>query len=179
MSESEAKNERNEANQWVSVREAAERLGIGERAVQLRAKNGLIESRREGRQWFVRLPADAPTSISLPDSIETDESSETKRSERNRTSRTEANPALVEELKSEVAFLRALVETHTEETARRDVAEAELRRLLLADRNELAQLRQRLALAAQEDTEGGETKDGKSATPEASAGRRWWQVWKR
>lgn len=42
--------------QWLSVREAAEALGITERGVRWRIQHGRLEAERDGRQWYVLLP---------------------------------------------------------------------------------------------------------------------------
>jgi hypothetical protein len=41
---------------WVPVPMAARMLGLGERATLKRIHAGALESRRDGRQWWVRLP---------------------------------------------------------------------------------------------------------------------------
>ena len=105
--------------------------------------------------------------------------------ETNENAAPEATPPdagpLVEQLQSENAFLRAEVERHHQ-------AESELRRLMLADKQELSELRQRLAIEARaapprDAVDAPRASDGKE---EAAAGkaeqegsrREWWQFWK-
>lgn len=92
---------------WLPVAEAAARLGVSERTVQKRAREGKLPCRRDGRRLLVRVCGDDV------------------REESRRVREPDANDggALVRQLREENAFLRAQLEERTR-------AEAELRRLL-------------------------------------------------
>jgi hypothetical protein len=152
---------------WISPHEAAEQLGISIRAVQIRAQRGTLPSKREDRKLYVCLDALEETSSRKADESfrETAKDSETP----------DATPftSLVEHQAEEIAFLRARIEEHEAEIRRRDVAESELRRLMLADKNELQALRQSAALMI---APSAEDKEEKAAETPALA---WWQRWPR
>ena len=77
--------------------------------------------------------------------------------------------ALLEQLQSEVQFLRARLEAA-------DVEKSELRRLMLSDKNELSELRQKLALNAAPEQTQESTSAPHSAKAEAAAGSvSWWK----
>lgn len=69
---------------------------------------------------------------------------------------------------------------------RRDQAESEMRRLMLADKQEISELRQRLALTAAPDHPDAppSRQDGRTAEEAGQGGtgggtRRWWKFWER
>lgn len=68
----------------------------------------------------------------------------------------------------EVAFLRSEIE-------RRNQSESELRRLMMVDKQELLELRQRLAITGEADTNSHDNGGG----AEKITGRRWWEIWKK
>jgi hypothetical protein len=85
---------------------------------------------------------------------------------------------LIEQLQGEVLFLRGRVEEHEAEIRRRDQAEGELRRLMLADRQELQQLRAQLAIAAaptEETSQAGDVVTTDQASAPKPPVRTWWQ----
>jgi hypothetical protein len=116
------------------------------------------------------------------------EAEQEREQERNRNGNEHA--ALREAFQSDILFLRRQAETHAQEIARRDIAEAELRRLLLADRQEIARLREQLALAAAPQVPGSqvaadmdnhaqETAEAVRSQPEPPPARKWFEFWKR
>lgn len=154
---------------WVSIQEAARTLGISERAVHLRVKAGTLKRRQTGKRVQIAVPAsEAVHEAQAENSEGFHEVSEVLQND------------LIEQLRSEVTFLRSQIEAT-------NIEKAELRRLMLADRQEIAELRQRLALvAAPEPTpEGPQSSEKDPPEREASGGplestrRPWWQVWKR
>ena len=161
----------------VTVQQASVLLGISERAVLKRIQQGTLRARKSDRQWEVWL-----TSSSALGSEPSVMSSEpiTGSAEPVRVDQT----PLLEQLQSEVQFLRARIEAA-------DVEKSELRRLMLSDKNELLDLRQRLALTAavtaSESTDsvpiGTNDNQPVSANERAENGDRglqpkWWQIWK-
>lgn len=144
MLDANSTNEQGEqGEQWISVREAAEKLHIGIRGVQQRIARGKIRHKKEGERLLVCLER-AP----LADSPQGEQDEQRERTGANNEQLREqdannANTALFAQLRSENAFLRSEL-TATREAA--TIAQAEMRRLLLADRQEIAQLRQQLAL---------------------------------
>lgn len=86
------------------------------------------------------------------------------------------DPALVEQLQTENTFLRA------ELTAQREAhqtAEAELRRLLLLDKQELLDLRQRVAqIEAPKAETGKDTQETTEGAYRATSGGWWARLWK-
>jgi hypothetical protein len=95
---------------------------------------------------------------------------------------------LVKELLADIQFLRLQLQ-------QRDVAESELRRLMLADKHELTELWQKVALLAAPDvaeskpdppqgalqnlTEPDRSRPHLAETGREPPRRRWWEVWKR
>lgn len=150
---------------WRTVREAAAQLGVSVRAVQMRVQRGTLASRRDGKTLYVRLDPNEPIREQFA---------------KNGESPSRPAPDLVEQLRSEIAFLRERVQQH-------ETAEGELRRLMLTDRQELLDLRQRLAITAapQDAQEGaGEAEtgaEGKRTAAERSRAekRPWWRWWSR
>lgn len=90
----------------VTVAEAADRLGVTHDAVRARIRRGTLEGEKEGGNWFVFLPRDAQ-----PDTDATATGADTT-----------DDSALIEQLQSEVAYLRG------ELTAAREQAAEERRR---------------------------------------------------
>jgi len=150
----------------VTVQQASVLLGISERAVLKRIQQGTLRARKADRQWEVWLSSSSAlgSEPSVMSSEPITESAEPVRVDQT---------PLLEQLQSEVQFLRARIEAA-------DVEKSELRRLMLADKNELSELRQKLALtAAPEQTQEG-TSVPHSAKAEAAAGSvSWWEFWKR
>jgi hypothetical protein len=135
-------------DEWVTVATAAKRLGLSERQTRRLADSLPPEDRTESgiRPARVRW-------MSLQDRRESGGMSEGSDTQSQFTS--DSRPAmsgespasmsedvrsLIEQLQSENTFLRAQLEE-------RNVAESELRRLMLADKSEISKLRQQLALA--------------------------------
>ena len=157
----------------VTVQQASVLLGISERAVLKRIQQGTLRARKSDRQWEVWL-----TSSSALGSEPSVMSSEpiTGSAEPVRVDQT----PLLEQLQSEVQFLRARIEAA-------DVEKSELRRLMLSDKNELLDLRQRLALTAavtaseSTDNAPGGANDSQPvmANEGAQKPRQWWEIWKR
>ena len=180
-----------ESAAWLTVKEAAAKLGMTERGVQMRAKRGRIRWKlHNGRTVFCLQPA--------PDRGEQNEQQSSSRTNNEQNSNTVfANtPAsdMVVQLRSEVEYLRSELTaqrvTHADEIARRDNAENEYRRLLLGDRQEILRLREQLTIAAVTASESTDsvpigTNDNQpvSANERAENGDRglqpkWWQIWK-
>jgi hypothetical protein len=82
--------------QRVSVRVAAQELGISEDAVRMRVKRGTLPAEREGNRLYVLLEE-------RPDAVGSNESN-----------------ALISELRNRIAYLEGIVETRDEEIRRRD-----------------------------------------------------------
>lgn len=146
---------------WMNVQEAAAVLGIQGRSVQKRAQAGSLQSKRNGRRLFVWIE---------------DANSSQKGSEVPNSDAKEGEGLLVEQLRSENTFLREQLEQGRQ-------AESEFRRLMAhsqeqsrADRREIEQLRQRLAITAGEGSE--EKAEAEPATVPAT-GRTWWAFWRR
>jgi hypothetical protein len=129
--------------EWISVREAAAKLGVSERAVQIRAKRGSLRSRRDGGRWEVSLDGRGGR-----ESVSANANENEPKNEGGAKAESESGAALLDQLRGEVEFLREQARAHTAEIMRRDQAEGELRRLMLSDRQEIAQLRQQLAITA-------------------------------
>jgi hypothetical protein len=173
-----------EPEQWLTISEAAKALGKPERTV---------------RRWVTRLPPEAlrdrpnvARRVRLSALIEMrDGHTATDDRSMADTGRPEES-ALVRALQEEIAFLRKQVEAG-------NTAQGELRRLMLADRQELQELRQRVALllppapspetpdeltapGSPEPVSGTEEARGVQIdTPrsETTKRRAWWQIWKR
>ena len=171
------------SGRWCSVAEAAAALGLQPRAVQKRVQGDRLRSRHDGRRLLVWI-----------EEAGTGEGEQSNQQDANRTRPTpevreqdasnDGGP-LVEQLRSEVTFLRNQLDARTS-------AEAEFRRLLLysqererADRREIEGLRERLAITATSEEVPEPTADPAEltarhdqATKEPS-GRSWWAWWKR
>ena len=128
-SENEAKSE-----VWISAQEASRLLGISERAVQLRAQKGTLPSRRDGGRWYVRLETNTSSAKRFAESEAKTEPIEATSAKQNEAGETR----LVSHLLAEIAFLRAELTAQREAA---DVEKSELRRLMMADKNELQELR--------------------------------------
>src|ERR687896_237928 len=88
----------------VSLREAAQRLGISSEAIRKRIMRGTLRGHKRGRQWFVTLDPDG--SGQRPD----DATWTGRRQPSGRDRRTSGQDALVDELRGRVSFLERLVE---------------------------------------------------------------------
>ena len=139
----------NEGASWVFIREASALLGISERAVQMQAKSGKLLSRKSGGRWQVQILTQNEAQNETNESASRSENEETKQFRENETKN---ESALIEQMQSEIVFLRSELERRNEDVRRRDIADGEMRRLMLADRQEIAELRQRLALVAAPET---------------------------
>ena len=179
---------------WLTVKEAAAQIGISERGVQMRAKRGKIRWKLDRDRLLVCL--EAPLSNGEQD--EQQLSSRTNNEQNSNTvfANTPASDMVVQ-LRSEVEYLRleltAQRVTHTEEIARRDTAESEYRRLLLTDRQEIARLRDQLAITAAPtdvpeafvDAPGEQTgsqsgpADDRAQNSAQQRKTRWWHLWER
>jgi hypothetical protein len=176
-----------DGEKWLSVAELARHVGKPERTVR-RWVQQLAEDARQkrpnGRTVYnvaafvallslIELRPQSANGKTLPTMAEVspvpDAPSETP------NAKPEQND-LVKELLADIQFLRAEVARHGAEIERRDVAEAELRRLMLADKHELTELRQKVALLiepppVQDDQSGQEAPQ--------TARRAWWQMWRK
>lgn len=166
------------AGEWIPAGEAAARLGVSVRTVQKRASKGEIPSRLEdGRRLIVCLPLREPDATPGESFANVrDSGPEVREPDANRLLDTIARQD------SEIQFLRAEVERGRQ-------GESELRRLMLADKSELSELRQRLAILpaapVSDAVDAPEQSDGKSqanAKPDAGNAaqgqtRHWWKWW--
>jgi len=157
----------------VTVQQASVLLHISERAVLKRIQQGTLRARKIDRQWQVWLTSGSEPSVLSSEPI-------TDGAEPVRNDQT----PLLDQLQGEVQFLRARLEAA-------DVEKSELRRLMLADKNELSELRQRLALPAAPtdvpeattDTLGAQSgyqpgpadEDGQNSAQQRKS--RWWHLW--
>jgi len=137
-------------DEWVTMEEAAKRLGVSERTIRTRAQQGKIERKKDGVRVLVRVEVLPETSGEFP---------------ANSGSLPEALEA---ELRTQIADLKADKERLHQTVERHQQAEGEMRRLMLADKAELVELRQRLAIAPPEDKK-----------PEPEIRRPWWQWWRK
>lgn len=189
----ESKNE-NESISWLSIREASFVLKVSERAIQIRAKQGKIPSRKVGGRWEV-LATNAPQNETPPkprnenEISRKNESDSRKRNEpqnENETPISFTETAQVKQLENELAFLRAEREKDSEEIAflrgeveRRNTAESELRRLMLTDKQELLELRQRVAIGEAPHSETGKDTSEAGTGAQRAKARRWYEFWRR
>jgi hypothetical protein len=140
---------------WLTVKEAAAHLGIGVRAVQQRIARGKVRHKREGDRLLVCLESVTVVSL-LPDehsehdeqtdaNNEQDTNSVFANNEHFQRSQEvfQTNKELFDQLRSENTFLRA--ELTAQRTAA-DVEKSELRRLMLADKRELSELRDQVKM---------------------------------
>lgn len=135
--------------QWLPVSDAATVLSLSPRTVQKQAASGKLPSKMDGRRLLVCLEVREPDAnrgqndANIRDSVrEVEEIIED-------AGKVDAE-RMIATLEEEVSFLRSELtanrETHEEEIKRRDIAESELRRLMLSDKNELLELRHKVAL---------------------------------
>ena len=175
---------------WISPQEAAVQLGISVRAVQIRAQRGTLLSRRQNRKLYVCL--------THADAADTRNDGETFGATFRETAKQGETPGetgvqlLLTHQSEEIAFLRGRIEAHEEERRRRDIAEGEMRRLMLADKTELQTLRQKVALLiAPIETTGAASEEVPEPTLDPTeltarpgqaakepSGRPWW-AWRR
>lgn len=134
--------------EWLPVAEAAQRLGITPRAVRKRCEMGNLRFRKQGNRGN-RLEVQWEPEGELWEPKREPEEPEGIRGEPPPT-------RLEQRQQEEIAFLRGeLVATRASLIAQleqRDVAESEMRRLMLADREELLRLRSQLAITAAPET---------------------------
>jgi hypothetical protein len=149
-SEAIRKNSGSDPEVWVSIREATHRLGISERAVRLRVKAGKLDRRVEDGRAQVRLPDRAADPEAIPQASESD------------------RDARLADKDAEIAFLREQLQQHM-------TAQAELRTLMLADRQELIALRQRLALAPVQNAQKGGSETRTDAKDAGVSKQSWWR----
>ena len=146
---------------WIAPQEAAAQLGISVRAVQIRAQRGTLLSRRQNRKLYVCL--------THADAAGTRNDGETLRetTQQGETPGETGVQLLLTHQSEEIAFLRGRIEAHEEERRRRDIAEGEIRRLMLADKTELQTLRQKVALLiAPMETTGAASEEVPEPTPD-------------
>lgn len=179
-------NSSKETDVWLTVKEAAAKLGMTERGVQMRAKRGRIRWKLDRDRMLVCLE----DPLDKGEQNEQQSSSRTN-SEQNSNTVFANTPAsdMVVQLRSEVEYLRSELTaqrvTHADEIARRDNAENEYRRLLLGDRQEILRLREQLTIAAapplgSTDSAPIGTNDNQPVSTETGiVKRRWWDFWKR
>ena len=172
------------AAQFGNVKEAAAAYGLSERGVINRLSLGTLEGHKEGKHWCVRLPDTpnisgeaAPTAAPLPQSNNVVPQAAAAEQPSAAALR-QSLEARIEAQDTEIVWLRAEVE-------RRDTAESELRRLMLADRAELQAARQQIAAwSAHEAQTAPESVSvvNESGDPKAipeTVKRAWWQWWRR
>lgn len=126
-----------EPAKWIPIREAASVLGVSVRAVQLQAKNGRIASRKQSNRVFVCLGS--PGERHSP-------ANET-RSEGEANHEVRESSQMVEQLRSEVDYLRAEL---TIALAARNQSDSEWRILMAGKERTEQDLRQRLAAYEQQ-----------------------------
>jgi excisionase family DNA binding protein len=119
-----------EVVEWLPVPDAAKRLGISERTVQRRVREGKLKAQEEGRRLLVGVNV----SRQSPENVHSDATMTP-----NDATLQEGTERFIKQLEAENAFLKSELE-------KRNTAESELRRLMLADKNELQELRQKVAL---------------------------------
>lgn len=148
MSEPKTNERTNET--WLSIREASERLKVSERVLQKRAKNGDIISRKVNNRWEVSVELEVSLESSNEQTNEYSRTSETdtRTNERADEQNSGSQKSLLKHIQEENAFLRSELE-------RRNTAESELRRLMAMDKQELLELRQRVALIGSSGNETG------------------------
>jgi hypothetical protein len=160
------------ASQWLTVSQAAARLGVSERTVQRRCKSGKLaaklESGEEGTAWLV-------DGSKLPTGADTQNTSESRQSVVSVPTGaanvpTGADSGLLEHLRVENAFLRGLVEQRD-----RDAAElrAALREALrMSNRALMPAASDESASAADAPQQTQTTKAGNQSKPAAIAAQR-------
>ena len=163
----------------VTVRQASVLLGISERAVLKRIQQGTLRARKSDRQWEVWLTSSSELG-SEPSVLSSEPM--TGSAEPVQVDQT----PLLDQLQSEVQFLRTEIE-------RRNQAEGELRRLMLTDRQEIARLRDQLAITAaptdvpeafvdapgeHDGFQSGPAEDRAQNSAEKRKAR-WWHLWER
>jgi len=175
----------NRSERFGTVKQAAEVYGLSERVILKRLSTGQIDGKKDSKVWRVLLLSsriDDRQEIPRSEPVPNDSESKPLHSEHVPN----ALEALVEHQVGEIAFLRTEIE-------RRNQAEGELRRLMLTDRQEIARLRDQLAITAAPtdvpeattDTPGDQ--NGSESGPaddrgENSAQKRktkWWHLWER
>jgi hypothetical protein len=137
-----------DTDEWVSVAEAARRLGITDTAVRKRMRTGSIRFRKVLNRTEIEVPNQRPES-SQPVGNGSEPGSQP---------------------------VHTPLERHLlEQIAVKDRQIAELHRLMLADKQELVELRQRLALPPVPQESFEEPKE----EPERGRKAPWWHFWKR
>ena len=133
--------------EWITVKEAAAKLNISERAVQLRVQNNQIAHERTGGKIYVQLGEPLPKRPAPRKAAPPPEAKPEPEPEAEPAGPSEQG-ALIAQQQSEIEFLRGVIHNHADEIARRDQAEAEYRRLLLQTNNLLEEARHRQMLEA-------------------------------
>jgi hypothetical protein len=153
-----------------TIAEAATALGVGERRLRRLLERPEYASRtvsvtrqtKTGTRQAVTVPP------ALLDDIRQLIEIETNAANGDSVSATRKASAVVHDQSAEVARLQGEVEWLRGQIEQHNVSESELRRLMMADKAELSELRQRLALPAAPDVDQAKTQP-----------RSWWQFWKR
>ena len=150
-----------QANQRLTVAQAADRLGITEGAVRSRIKRGTLPTAKEGGAVFVLLGGGTSQANQTPNDGEPN-----------------AQPGLVEELRDRVAFLERQLERHGDETERLHQI---IGRLAQANAEQARTIRAIEAPADEEPTEDAETVEEApeprpaTASPQTVAQKPWWR----
>lgn len=147
----------------VTIRVAAEQLGISENAVRQRIKRGSLQAVKVAGIWRVHLPDDqagdqqhdrSSTSTATTSGHEVDQS------------------ALVEQLQRENQRLWEEIEARREELRRRDILAAQ-------QQDTIGELASRVrALSAGQDAPGATSSDDSSTAGLDIPPRRWWRFWR-
>ena len=175
----------NDSERFGTVKQAAEVYGLSERVILKRLSTGQIEGKKDGKIWRVLLPGsriDDRQKVPRSEPVPNDSESKPLHPEHVPN----ALEALVEHQAGEIAFLRTEIE-------RRNQAEGELRRLMLTDRQEIARLRDQLAITAAPkdvpeaptDTPGEQSgyqpgpTDDRAENGAHKRKSKWWHLWER
>ena len=175
----------NDSERFGTVKQAAEVYGLSERVILKRLSTGQIEGKKDGKIWRVLLPGsriDDRQKVPRSEPVPNDSESKPLHPEHVPN----ALEALVEHQAGEIAFLRTEIE-------RRNQAEGELRRLMLTDRQEIARLRDQLAITAAStdvpeaptDTPGEQSgyqpgpTDDRAENGAHKRKSKWWHLWER
>jgi hypothetical protein len=148
----------------VTIPEAAQLLGISENAVRMRIRRQKLNTYRTGDRVYVLVDDQANDRPSRPSHDQvTDQGSDQQRTERE----------LIEQLKSENAFLRAQLEARDRQT---EVWAAELQQRRL----DMARLESRMLDVPQDAQESPEPHDPGYVYREPEPAKKpWWKMWRR
>jgi hypothetical protein len=169
-----------DSDEWITIAEAARLMGISDRHARRLAKRLADQDRRESdsgpdvvrKKAFVEVARKA-REVSVKNGHSPDVVREESGPESERRSRLDG---LVGQLRSENAYLRSELtaqrEAHGAEIQRRDVAEAELRRMVFAAQQEAIEAKRQLAITGTPQT------PEESNRAQTASKRPWWKFWK-